>query len=67
VTRYQEGEEFPRYERHKGELSAPAQLLLDANARARDAEYYELAGYEVSPMIVICWWRRIGSPVASTG
>ena len=49
VTRYQEGEEFPRYERHKGELSAPAQLLLDANARARDAEYYELAGYEVSP------------------
>ncbi len=49
VTRYQAGGEFPLYERHKGSLEAPAELLLDANLRGAGADYYELAGFEISP------------------
>ena len=49
VSRFLPQGEFPLYQRHRGTLEAPAELLLDADARARDQEFYELGSLEVSP------------------
>lgn len=49
VTRYQAEGEHPVYERHAGALSAPAECLLDADARGRHADYYDVGDWEVSP------------------
>ncbi len=49
VTRFEEGREYPVYERKKGSLEAPEELLLDVNELAAPHAYYAVAGLSVSP------------------
>ena len=48
-TRYEEGKEYPIYARKKETLSAEEEILLDANERAQEYEYYSAQGLAVSP------------------
>ena len=49
LTRYEEGKEYPIYERKKGSLDAGAELMLDVNQMAEGKEYYQVSGMSVSP------------------
>ncbi|MFD2514435.1 S9 family peptidase [Pontibacter locisalis] len=48
-TRYEEGKEYPIYARKKGTLSAPEEVMVNANERAEGLNYYSAAGMNVSP------------------
>ena len=48
-VRYVEGSEYPIYARKKESLDAPAQVMLDVNALAGDADYFSVRGFSVSP------------------
>ncbi len=48
-TRFSAGQEYPRLVRYAQTLSAPEELLLDANERAKGLEFYALDSSEVSP------------------
>mgnify|MGYP005749192591 CR=1 FL=1 len=48
-TRYEEGREYPIYARKKGTLSAPEEIMVNANDRAEGQSYYAAAGMNVSP------------------
>lgn len=48
-TRFEEGKEYPVYCRKKGNLEAPEEVLLNVNVMAEGYEYYQVAGYSVSP------------------
>jgi oligopeptidase B len=47
-VRYITGGEYPIYCRKKGSLEGPEEVLFDGNALAKEHNYYELGGYEVS-------------------
>ena len=47
--RYDEGLEYPIWCRRKGTLDAPEEIMLDVNEMARDYDYYNASGLEVSP------------------
>jgi oligopeptidase B len=47
--RYGEGQEYPVYCRKKGTLEAPEEVMLDVNELAKDYDYYNATGLEVSP------------------
>ena len=48
-TRYAEGREYPIFERRPESISAPPQLLLDANPIAEEYDYYAVGAVQVSP------------------
>ncbi|MCR5886342.1 S9 family peptidase [Hymenobacter sp. J193] len=47
-VRYEEGSEYPIYCRKPGSLTAPEQVLLNANELAAGKAYYHIGGFEVS-------------------
>lgn len=47
-TRFEKGNEYPIYSRHKETLSAPEELLFDVNKMAVPYNYYRLVGLNVS-------------------
>jgi len=48
-TRYEEGREYPVYCRKKESLEAREEILLNVNDMARGYDYYNVAGFTVSP------------------
>ncbi|MGV3636941.1 MAG: S9 family peptidase [Flavobacteriales bacterium] len=48
-TRYEEGKEYGVHVRRKDEPNAPEQDILDENALAAGATYYDLGDFEISP------------------
>ncbi|MBC5993498.1 S9 family peptidase [Pontibacter cellulosilyticus] len=48
-TRYEAGKEYPIYARKKGSLTAPEEIMVNANERAEGLNYYAAAGMNVSP------------------
>ncbi len=49
ITRFEQGSEYPIYERKKGNLEAKAELLLNVNDLAKPFDYYNASGLSVSP------------------
>jgi oligopeptidase B len=47
-TRYEEGGEYPIYCRKQGSLSAPEEVLLNANEMGRGEAYFDIGDFEVS-------------------
>ncbi len=47
-TRYEKGGEYPIYCRKKGSLSAPEEIVVNANERGKGHDYYSLGGLEIS-------------------
>ncbi len=47
--RYDEGQEYPVYCRKKGTLEASEEVMLNVNELAKDYDYYNVSGLEVSP------------------
>ncbi|SNC64189.1 oligopeptidase B [Hymenobacter gelipurpurascens] len=47
-TRYEEGGEYPIYCRKQGSLSAPEEVLLNANEMGKDESYFDIGDFEVS-------------------
>ena len=48
-TRSEEGEQYYKYCRKKGALTAPEEMLLDVDAMAKGHPYYSVTGFNVSP------------------
>ena len=48
-TRYEEGKEYPIFARKKESLTAPEEVMVNANERAEGLSYYAAAGMSVSP------------------
>ena len=48
-ARFEPGLDYPVYARRKGSLTAPEQVMLDANAMAKGHEYFHIGGASVSP------------------
>ena len=48
-VRYELGQQYPVYFRHKGELDAPEEILFDVNEMAEGQDYFHLRGIAVSP------------------
>jgi oligopeptidase B len=48
-TRFEPGKEHPIFVRRKGELTAPEEVLIDANLHAVGQEYYRIGALEISP------------------
>ncbi len=48
-TRYEVGKQYPIYSRKKGSLDAAEEILFDVNEMAKDFDYYQLGGLNVSP------------------
>ncbi|GAB3292203.1 oligopeptidase B [Hymenobacter tenuis] len=47
-TRFEAGAEYPIYCRKKGSLTAPEEILLNANELGKGKAYYQIGGFEVS-------------------
>ncbi len=47
-TRYEPGLEHPIFARRPGSLDGPEQIVLDANERARQSDFYQVGGIEIS-------------------
>ncbi len=47
-TRFEKGGEYPIYCRKKGSLTAPEEIMINANDRGKGHDYYNLGGLEVS-------------------
>lgn len=47
--RYDAGQEYPVHARRKGSMTAPEQILLDGNERARGHDYYRVGDTAASP------------------
>ncbi|GGG43432.1 S9 family peptidase [Hymenobacter glacieicola] len=47
-TRFEAGAEYPIYCRKKGSLSAPEEILLNANELGKGKAYYQIGDFEVS-------------------
>ncbi|WP_202910397.1 S9 family peptidase [Hymenobacter sediminis] len=47
-TRFEAGAEYPIYCRKKGSLTAPEEVLLNANELGKGKAYYQIGGFEVS-------------------
>ena len=48
-TRYEAGREYPLYARRPGTLQAPEQVMLDCNAMAGGAAFFQVGGMAVAP------------------
>ena len=48
-TRYAKGHEYPLYARYRDQTDAPEEILLDAEAEACGADFYEVGALAVSP------------------
>ncbi|MCA1779435.1 MAG: S9 family peptidase [Xanthomonadaceae bacterium] len=48
-TRYEQGLEYPIYARRKQTLEADEEILLDGNELARDRDFFQIGGWDVSP------------------
>ncbi|MCE7039353.1 S9 family peptidase [Dyadobacter sp. CY312] len=48
-TRSEEGQQYFKYCRKKGSLSAPEEMLLDVDAMAEGHSYYSVSGFNISP------------------
>jgi oligopeptidase B len=48
-VRTEDGKQYYKYCRKKGNLNAPEEVLLDVDAMAEGFEYYSLTGFQVSP------------------
>jgi oligopeptidase B len=49
VTRYEEGQEYPIHSRHKENMDAPEEIMLNVNELAKGFDYYAVGGRTVSP------------------
>lgn len=49
IARYETGKEYPIYSRKKGTLDAKEEILFDCNLMAVGHEFFNLAGFSVSP------------------
>ena len=49
ISRYEIGSQYPIYSRKKGTLEAKEEILFDVNIEAKDYEYFQLGGLNVSP------------------
>jgi oligopeptidase B len=49
ITKYQKGGQYPIYTRKKGALDVDSELLFNVNELAKDHDYYQLGGLNVSP------------------
>ena len=49
ITRYEIGKEYPIYSRKKKTLDSEEEILFDCNEMAKDHEYFNLTGINVSP------------------
>ena len=49
LTRYEQGGEYPIYERKKGDLNAKVENLLNVNELAKEYDYFNVTGLSVSP------------------
>lgn len=49
ITRYETGKQYPIYSRKKETLEAEEDILFDVNEMAKDFDYYQLGGLNVSP------------------
>jgi oligopeptidase B len=48
-TRSEEGQQYFKYCRKRGSLSAPEEMLLDVDLMAKDHAYYSVSGFNISP------------------
>ena len=48
ITRYETGKQYPIYARKKGNLEANEEILFDVNEMAKDFDYYQLGGLNIS-------------------
>jgi oligopeptidase B len=46
--RFEPEEEYPVLARRKGDMSAPEEILLDADQRSHEFDFYEIGGWEIS-------------------
>lgn len=49
ITKYQKGGQYPIYTRKKENLEVDSELLFNVNELAKDHDYYQLGGLNVSP------------------
>ena len=49
VTRYEKGEEYPIYSRHKESLDNPEEIMFNGNDMAKGHEFFNIGGIAVSP------------------
>ena len=49
ITRYKKGDQYPIYSRKKETLATEEEILFDVNKEAKDFEYFQLGGLNVSP------------------
>ncbi len=57
-SRFEPDREYPIHFRRKGTLTAPEEILIDGNARAKGHTYYGLGDYEVSPDNRVLAWSE---------
>ena len=55
-TRYETGQEYPIHARRRETMSAPEEILLDVPALAAGYEFYQIAGFELSPNQELIAW-----------
>ena len=48
ITRYKTGKQYPIYSRKKETLEAKEEIMFDVNEMAKDFEYYQLGGLNIS-------------------
>ena len=48
ITRYKTGKQYPIYSRKKETLGAKEEIMFDVNEMAKDFEYYQLGGLNIS-------------------
>ena len=48
ITRFETGKQYPIYSRKKGNLEAKEEVLFNVNEMAKDYDYYQLGGLNVS-------------------
>jgi oligopeptidase B len=49
ITRYEIGSQYPIYSRKKETLEAKEEILFDVNIEAKDYDYFQLGGLNISP------------------
>lgn len=49
ITKFEKGQQYPVYTRKKESLDANEELLFDVNELAKDHDYFQLGGLNVSP------------------
>lgn len=49
ITKYEKGQQYPVYTRKKESLDANEELLFDVNELAKDHDYFQLGGLNISP------------------